>query len=155
MKVEKIDYVWSVISVIIVGWSYRHRDLNGGLLVVYGMMLLLFLYHIFMIRRRMSGSVAVYGTIKDYHKNPARKNGWHPIVSYETEGGTSITSAYSVEWHEQYYDIGDEEMICYDPDQPEFFYFAGRENELVKDYFRFIVFGGALALALLVIRLAR
>lgn len=153
MKVEKIDIVWSVLSVALIGWSFRHGRLPDGLLIVYGLMVLLFLFHIYMIRRRFAGTVAVYGTISDYHQNPANKKRWFPIVKYETEGGTPVTAAYPVQWNEKYYEIGSEEMICYDPDDTSFFYFAGRENELTQDYFKFILFGSIAALLVLIIKL--
>jgi len=36
-----------------------------------------------------------------------------------------------------------------------FFYFSDREDDLVKDYYRFIVFGGVIAVTLLFILIAR
>ncbi len=72
-------------------------------------------------------------------------------MKYETETGREITSVYTVGERKQRYEIGDEEMICYDPDNPMFFYFANREDELTRDYFRFIIFGGIIAALLFII----
>lgn len=150
MKVEKIDILWSVISVFIVGISYRKDRLIYGLLLIYGLMVILFLYHIFKIRRSISGSIAVYGTITGYRASETKTESF-PIVKYETETGREITSVYTVGERKQRYEIGDEEMICYDPDNPMFFYFANREDELTRDYFRFIIFGGIIAALLFII----
>ena len=44
MKVEKIDYLWSVISMIVVGVSFAKGHLIYGLLIIYGLMLILCLH---------------------------------------------------------------------------------------------------------------
>ena len=156
MKVEKIDLVWAVVSMFIVGISFRKQMLIQGLLLIYALMVVLFIYHIFMIKKRLSGSIAVYGTVMEYHKsNVPKKKGYYPVVKYETETGREITSVYTVEDRQMRYEIGDEPMICYDPDNPMFFYFSDREDDLVKDYYRFIVFGGVIAVTLLFILMAR
>lgn len=145
MKVEKIDFIWSAVSMVIVGVSYRRGQLIQGLILIYALMAVLFFYHIYTIRKRMKGSIAVYATVTDYHSSKGRKHSFFPIVKYETETGREITSAYSVENREMLYEIGDEEMICYDPEDPMFFYFSNRDWELTKDYYRFIVLGGIIA----------
>lgn len=148
MKVDKLDLLWSVVSMVILGVSYRRGALLQGLILIYVLMALVFLWHIYVIRRRVSNSIAVYGTITDYHgskKNSSRFKGWYPVVRYTTETGREITSVYTVEDFQQRYEIGSEELICYDPDDPMFFYFSSRKEDLYKDYFRLIVFGGAIA----------
>lgn len=146
MKVEKIDLAWAAASMLIVGISFRRRMLIQGLLLIYALMAILFIYHIFAVKRRLSGSIAVYGTIVEYHRsNVPGKKGFYPVVKYETETGREMTSVYTVEDREMRYEIGDEKMICYDPDNPMFFYFSDRTDDLVKDYYRFIVFGGVIA----------
>lgn len=42
-------------------------------------------------------------------------------------------------------------MVCYDPDDPVFFYFPEREGDMTKEYTVFIVAGGIISLILLVI----
>lgn len=152
MKVEKIDYLWSVISMIVVGVSFAKGHLIYGLLIIYGLMLILFYYHILKIRSYMAESVAVFGEITDYHEDRRSKRVF-PIVRYTTAGGREITSAYTVSSKERRYEIGDEELICYSPDDPMFFYFSGKESELYKDYYRFIIVGGIVAAVLFVISL--
>ncbi|NLT08791.1 MAG: DUF3592 domain-containing protein [Ruminococcus sp.] len=152
MKVDKLDLAWSAISMVIVGYSYRHGALLKGLILIYILMAAVFLWHIYVIRRRMRGSIAVYGTITDYHgskKNSSRFKGWYPVVKYTTETGREITSVYTVEDSQQRYEIGSEELICYDPEDPMFFYFSSKKDDLYKDYYRLLVFGGAIAAMLL------
>lgn len=72
-------------------------------------------------------------------------------MKYTTESGREITSVYTVEDRQKRFEIGDEELICYDPEDPMFFYFSGRENELTKDYFLFILIGGMISAVLLAI----
>lgn len=146
MKVEKIDLAWAAVSMFIVGISYRKGMLIQGLILIYLIMVPIFIYHIYMIKRRLSESIAVYGTIVEYHhSNVPKKKGYYPVVKYETETGREITSVYTVEDREMRYEIGDEQMICYDPDNPMFFYFSDRQDDLIRDYYRFIVFGGVIA----------
>lgn len=136
---------------VIVGVSYWHGRLPDGILLIYVMMAVLFAYHIWRIRKRLSGSVAVYGKVTDYHSTQ-KVRGSFPVVCYTTEGGREITSVYSVEERKRHYEIGEEVMVCYDPDEPMFFYFAGREAELTNDYFRFILFGAPIAFIMLLMR---
>ncbi len=150
MKVEKIDLAWAVISMFIVGISFRKGMLIQGFLLIYALMVVIFIYHIHKTKKSLSGSIAVYGTVVDYHEsNVPKKKGYYPVVRFETETGREITSVYTVEDKQMRYEIGDEPMICYDPDNPMFFYFSDREDELVRDYYRFIVFGGVIAAMLL------
>lgn len=150
MKVEKIDLVWASVSMVIVGVSFRKGRLIEGLLLIYVLMALLFALHIYIVRRKLKNSVAAFATITDYHVSRTKK-GFYPVVKYTTESGREITSVYTVEDRRKRFEIGDEEMICYDPDDPMFFYFSGRENELTKDYFLFILIGGIISAVLLAI----
>lgn len=153
-EVGKAELVWAVVSMIVIGVSFRRGWLLYGLVLVYVMMACIFVYHIISIRRRMARSVAVYGTITGY-RQPKSGRGYCPVVAYETETGRDISSVYTYVDKEQYYETGSEEMVCYDPDDPMFFYFANREGDLTRDYFRFLLFGGIAAAALLIIALAR
>ena len=65
MKVDKLDLIWSAVSMVIVGVSYRRGALLKGLILIYILMAAVFLWHIYVIRRRMRNSIAVYGTITD------------------------------------------------------------------------------------------
>lgn len=148
MKVEKIDYAWAVVSMFIVGISYRNRRLIEGLLLIYALMVVVFIFHILRIRKKMSGCLDSFGTITGYHTAKGRKKCCFPIVKYDTQTGREITSVYSVADSGMRYETGDVEIICYDPDDPTFFYFNSRKEELTRDYFRFIIFGGVIAAAL-------
>lgn len=154
MNVEKIDYIWAFVSFITVGVTYHYGYLLYGLLGIYAFMVAVFLYHIFKVRKRIRNTVAVYGRIVDYHTEKGTRTHYYPIVRYETEDGTEISSAYTIADKEKKYEIGDEEMICYDPDDELFFYFANRESELTENYFRYIIFGGFPALLVLIAILA-
>jgi hypothetical protein len=151
MKVEKIDIIWSAISMIIVWTTMRRGNLPDGIFLIYLLMAALFGYHIWQKRRSLRNSVAAYGKIVDYHTSQ-KLRGCFPVVTYTTEDGREVTSVYSVVERKPHYEIGDEEMICYDPDDPMFFYFSGRESELTQDYMRFIIYGAPVALLMLVIR---
>ncbi len=152
MKVNTADMVTAAAAMVILGVFMRKGRLIDGLLIVYLIMAALFAYHIFIIRRKLRDSVAVYGTVTGYHTSKAKDV--FPIVAYETEEGREISSVYTVGSRHEQLEIGSEEMICYSPDDPMFFYFAGRENELTSDYARFILYGGCAAVILLIIRIA-
>ncbi len=151
MKVEKIDMVWSAVSMVIVWVTMRRKCLPDGILIVYALMAVLFAYHIWQKRRSLGNGVPVFGKIVDYHTSQ-KIRGSFPVVRYTTEGGREITSVYTVEERQPKYEIGEEKMICYDPDNPMMFYFVGREDEMTRDYFRFILYGAPVALLMLVIR---
>lgn len=145
MKVEKIDYVWAIVSMCIVGVSYYNRWFVKGLLFIYALMVVTFIYHIIMIRKRMARCLDSFGTVTGYHTAKGRKRCCFPIVNYETQTGRDITSVYSVADSKMQFETGDVEIICYDPDDPTFFYFNSRKDELTRDYYRFIIFGGVVA----------
>ena len=151
MKVGTADYIWAIISFIIVGVTFHFGYLLYGLLAIYLLMVGLFIWHIAVVRKRLSRSVAVFGTVSDYHIASEVRKHYYPIVQYETEDGRPVSSVYTVADTEQRYEVGSQEMICYDPDDPIFFYFANRENDMVKDYYRFIIFGSVPALFVLLI----
>lgn len=150
MNVEKIDYIWAVVSFITVGVTYHYGYLLYGLLGIYVLMVAVFLYHIFKVKKRLKNTIAVYGRITDYHTEKGTRTHYYPIVCYETEDGTEISSAYTIADKEKKYEIGDEEMICYDPYDELFFYFANRESELTANYYRYIIFGGIAAIFVLI-----
>lgn len=151
MKVEKIDYIWAAVSMIIVGVSYRRRHLPDGIILIYVLMAALFAYHIWKKKKSLGNGIPVTGTIVDYHTSQKLKECF-PVVRYTTESGREITSVYTVAEREPEYEIGDEKMICYDPDDPMSFYFVGREDEMTRDYFRFIIYGAPVVLLMLVLR---
>ena len=74
------------------------------------------------------------------------------VIRFEgsTEDGREVTSAYTVSDRKKRYEIGSEEVICYDPHDPMFFCFAGREDELTRDYLRFLLIGGVIAAIVLI-----
>ena len=154
MKVEKADYIWAVISFITVGVSFHFGYLLYGLLTIYGFMVLLFLYHVFTVKKHISGTEAAFGKITEYHIKKESRTYYYPVVEFETADGRMISSVYPYPDKEQKYKIGDEELIRYDPDDPIFFYFANRENELTDNYYRYIFFGGVAALFVLIVILA-
>lgn len=150
MNVEKIDYIWAVVSFIIVGVTYHYGYLLYGLLGIYVLMVGVFMYHITVIKKRLENTVAVCGKIMDYHTEKGAKPHYYPVVDYETEEGRQISSVYTVADSEQRYNIGDEEIICYDPDDPVFFYFLDRKHELTGNYYKCIIFGGIAALFVII-----
>lgn len=66
-----------------------------------------------------------------------------------------ITSIYTIVSGKQQFETGTELMICYDPENPMYFYFMGRENELTETYYRFIMTGGIISVILLLISIIR
>lgn len=150
MKVSTIDIIWAVASMIILAVSFRMGHLIYGLLIIYAVMDVIFFGHIFKIRAYMEKSVAVYGTIKEYHKEKTGK-GFCPVVQYTTEDGREITSIYTVVSRKQRYETGEEVTVCYDPENPMSFYFMGHEDELTATYYRFIITGGIISVILLII----
>ena len=144
MKVKTLDIIWAAVSMAIVGYSFYNGWLLFGLVLIYLLMAVIFIVHIIKIRKSIKNNVTAYGTVTDYFK---KKNGKrvYPIVRYTTEEGREITSTYSVQDTKERYAIGSEELICYDPRDPMFFYFAGQESELTRDYTRFLFIGGFIA----------
>ena len=149
MKVGIADCIWAALSFIAVGVTFHYGCLPFGLLMIYVFMVLLFLWHISSVRSRQRRTVAAFGTITDYHEATELRKHYYPVVEYETEDGRAVSSVYTVADRIMRYEIGTQEMICYDPDDPVFFYFANRENDMVKDYYRFIIFGSIPALFVL------
>lgn len=150
MKVDITDIIWAAVSMGIICYSYLHGWLLYGLILIYVIMALLFFFHVAVIRGRLSRSVAVYGKVTDYYE---RDKGQHvyPIVAYTTEDDRDITSTYTVQDRKRRYELHSEVMICYDPDDPMFFYFPDRESDLTKQYMRSIYIGGVIAVILLII----
>lgn len=126
---------------VVLGYAFYHNKLIYGIIAVYAMMVVLFFMHIFKMRKKIADSIPVYATITGY---TAAKDRIHsaPTVRYELEDGTEMNSVYTVLSRKQRYETGTDHLICYCPDDPLFFYFADRENELVDTYYRFIVIGG-------------
>lgn len=149
MKVSTIDIIWAVVSMIVLAVSFKMGHLIYGLIIIYAMMAVIFFGHIFKIRAYMEKSVAVYGKIKEYHKEKTGK-GFCPVVQYTTEDGREITSIYTVVSKKQHYETDTETMICYDPENPMSFYFMGREDELTATYYRFIITGGIISVILMI-----
>ena len=154
MKVNTLDYLWAFASFIAVGVTFHYGCLLWGLLGIYFSMAALFFWHIVTVRKRLSRSVAVYGTVKEYHTAKEVLTHYYPVVFYETEDGREISSVYTISALSQRYEIGAEEMICYDPEDPMFFYFANRENDMVRDYYRYIIFGAVPALFVFIMIIA-
>ena len=150
MKVNTVDYIWSVLSVITVCVSYYFGRLGIGVLVVYAFMALIFGIHIFRVRKQIETSIAVYGTVMGYRTADGGRV-IYPIVNYDTEDGREISSVYTIADKEEKYELGEEVMICYSPDNPMFFYFSDRKDELTGDYYRYILYGGIIAAVLYII----
>lgn len=149
MKVNIADYIWAFLSLIIIGVTFHYGNLMLGLFIVYVLMVTLFGFHIYQVRKRMSESVAVFGTVTGYHTVDGGRL-CYPIVSFTTEDGREVTSVYSSYGEKQQrYEVGSEEMICYDPHDPMFFYFSNREEELTRSYYRYIIFGAAVTAVLI------
>jgi hypothetical protein len=146
--------VWAAVSMFIVGYSYLHDKLLFGLVAIYGIMLLIFLCHIFKMKKNIRNTVSVYGIVTGYTET-LKGRGFLPIVKYTTEDGREVTATYSVQNKEKQYETGSEELICYDPADPMFFFFAGREDELFRDYVQFLFIGGVIAVFLLIFALAK
>jgi hypothetical protein len=153
MNVKKIDLIWAAVSMFIVGFSFYHGWLLFGFVLIYVLMAAIFTGHIMKIKKSIRNTVTVYGTVKDYFEKDKGRH-VYPILTYTTEEGRDVTSTYTVQDNKKRYDIGSEELICYDPQDPMFFYFAGREEELTRDYVRFLFIGGALAAIVLILALA-
>jgi hypothetical protein len=97
------------------------------------------------IEKRISDTEATYGKITEYRTEKSGREYYHPVVEFETEEGELISSVYAYPDKEKRYEIGDEELIRYTPDDPMFFYFANREKELTDAYYKCIIIGGFLA----------
>ena len=106
--------------------------------------------HIKKIKKRIENTEAAYGKITDYRTEKTTKEYYYPVVEYETAENELISAAYTYPDKEKRYEIGDEELVRYTPDDPMFFYFANRENELTEVYYRSIFIGG-IAAAVIVI----
>jgi hypothetical protein len=145
MKVEKADYIWAILSFIAVGVTFHFGYLLYGLLGIYAAMAILFIWHIKRIEKRISDTEAAYGKITDYRTEKSGREYYYPVVEFETEEGELISSVYTYPDKEKRYEIGDEELIHYTPDDPMFFYFANREKELTDAYYKCIIIGGFLA----------
>jgi len=150
MKVTFIDLVWSVLSMITLAVSYFKGHLFYGLDIIYLMMSAVFVLQIVQTKKSVKNSIAVYGTVTGYSELKKR-TGYSPILRYETEDGREITSVYSYVDKEMKYETGSEEMICYDPGNPSFFYFADRESDLTETYYRMIFIGGIIAVIFFII----
>ena len=150
MKVDITDILWAVVSMFIVAWSYSRGCLLYGIIHIYVIMAVLFFLHIAKIRARLERGVSAFATVTDYHVRDKEQH-FYPIVSYTTEDGRDITSTYTVQDNKKRYETGSEVMICYDPEEPMFFYFPERESDMTRDYTRFIIIGGVVALILLLI----
>lgn len=153
MNVKKIDCIWAVLSFITVGVSFHMGYLLYGLLMIFGSQVLLYGFHIWSMNRRIKRTVAVFGTVTDYRTVKGVGTHYYPVVNFETEDGMAIDSVYNIACSGKKYEIGDEIMICYDPDDPVFFYFADSVSELTDNYFRCMMFCGVpgFVLALLAI----
>lgn len=155
MKVTVYDIVWAVVSMVIVGVSFRQGRLMAGLVLVYVLMAVLFAIHIIRIKRKIKDSTAVYGEIAGYKSEksgglPFLPERYYPIVRYETEDGVSVEAVYRKACRKKELREGDSLIICYSEKEYEFFCFQGRESELTDIYYRMITFGGMIAVLLLV-----
>ncbi|MBR5512625.1 MAG: hypothetical protein IKV85_01405 [Ruminococcus sp.] len=151
MKVEKADYAWAVLSFIAVGVTYHFGYLLYGLLGIYAAMVILFMYHIRKINKRIENTEAAYGEITGYYTEKTVKEYYYPVVEYETAENELISAVYAYPDNKKRYEIGDKELIRYTPDDSMFFYFESRENELTEIYYRSIIAGGVAAAVVAII----
>lgn len=150
MKVSKTDTMLAFLSMVLLGASFHFGMLLYGFIGVYLIMGTLFFVHILQIRSRIDRSIPTYGIVVGFDTQ-SRGRQVFPLVEYTTELGEEIKAASQLADKNERYLAGAEEMICYDPRDPQFFYFSGQEQELTKGYFLFILFGGIAAAALFVI----
>lgn len=155
MNTNKIDYIWAIISFIIVGVTFHYGVLLYGLLGIYLLFVLLMMTHIFSVKKIMDRTEAVYAEITDYREINGVPKHFYPVVKYETREGRTISSVYTVAAKSKIYEVGDEELICYDPEDPVFFYFSNRSFELTSHYYRYMIYGGIPALIVLIAIVAR
>ena len=149
MKITSIDCAWVAASWIAIVIGYHYRILAFSLFIAYALMVLTFLYHIRGIKKRISSSEAAVGTVTGYSTEKGSRLKY-PIVTYDTAEGRHVTSIYSKGDKTERCEAGSEELICYDPADPMFFYFQNRENELTDVYFKCIIYGAVAAAALIV-----
>lgn len=140
MKTETIDYIWAILSFITVGVSFHMGYLLYGLVLIFLSMAAVMFWHIMTVRKRLRKTVAVYGRITDYQTKKGAGVHYYPVVCYTTEGGREINSIYSIAESSMRYETGDEEMICYDPDDPMFFCFAAHQDDFIIKYYRLMIF---------------
>ena len=140
MKTEKIDYIWAILSFITVGVSFHMGYLLYGIVLICLSLAAVMFWHIISVRKRLRKTVAVYGTITGYQTKKGAGVHHYPLVCYTTEEGREINSIYSIAESSMRYEVGDEEMICYDPDDPMFFFFAAHQDDFVANYYRMAVF---------------
>lgn len=140
MKTETIDYIWAVLSFITVGVSFHMGYLLYGLVLIFFSMAGVMFWHIMSVRTRLRKTVAVYGTITGYQTKKGAGVHHYPLVRYTTEEGREINSIYTIAESSMRYETGDEEMICYDPEDPMFFCFAAHQDDFVVNYYRLMIF---------------
>lgn len=147
MKTETIDYIWAAVSFVSVGVSFHFGYLLYDLILVFLSLAALMFWHILAIRKKLDKTVAVYGEITGYQTKKGAGVHYYPIVRYTTEDGSETEAVYSIAESSEQYRIGDEEMICYDPDDPKFFCFASSQSDFTANYARLAVFAviGAVA----------
>ena len=150
MNTDKIDYVWAAVSFIIVGVTFHYGVFLYGLLGIYLLFALLMATHIFRVKKRMDRTEAVYAQITDYREVNGVPKHFYPVVRYETTEGRTVSSVYTVAAKSKLYEVAEEELICYDPDDPVFFYFSSRSFELTSHYYRYMVYGGIPALFVII-----
>lgn len=149
MKVTKTDMMLAALSMALLGVSFHFGMLLYGGIAVYLIMGGAFFAHIMSIRNRIERSLPTYGTVTGFATESRGKQVF-PVVEFTTEVGEEITATSPLADTEERYLAGAEEMLCYDPRDPQFFYFAGQEDKLTRGYFRFLVFGGVIAVALFI-----
>lgn len=155
MKVEFADYIWALVSFITVGVSFHFGYLLYGLLGIYAAMVVIFMYHIYKVKKQFSNTEASYAKIIEYRTKKDYRTYYYPVVEFETEEGRIVNTVYAYPDTKQRYEIGDEELIMYNVDDPVFFYFAARESDLTGQYYRCIAFGGIPALVVLIMIVAK
>lgn len=151
MKINIIDLIWSIASMVTLAIAHHYGAVLYGILIIYAMMIVVLWIHILGIKKRISGSRAAYATITGYERSFEKNKRVFPTVRYTTEEGREVNTISVHQDKEELYEIGSEELICYDPEDPMFFYFASREDDLTAGYYRIMLAGTAIAFVIFII----
>jgi hypothetical protein len=97
---------------------------------------------LYVSRKRYSHTLPAMAKVVDYHVETQRRRSrylptevyqvWQPIVEFETERGT-VKAEYPIFDRDHWFDFDTEYEIQYCPEQPEYFYFVSRRDEIVNE----------------------
>lgn len=147
-KLNVVDIACMVMTIIIGSCVGISGDLEVlpilfamGIIVWAGIQLMI-------VKSLMKDGISVTARVVDYHvrtkvirrryQKPEKYQVYAPIMEYETDSGT-VKASYPVFDRKRWYQEQDEWLICYNPSQPEFFWFAEREGEMTSKYLLLII----------------